>query len=118
MTNPRFLLLQVRNPGDPMAAQEIRCFARSLPCTPSCIEVFDLLSGVPSKSALKRADVVLLGGSGEYSVVRGGPWLSGALDTMVDLYAEGRPTFASCWGFQAMAKALGGTVVTLSLIHI
>tara|TARA_Y100000588_G_scaffold91_2_gene97 strand:- start:5205 stop:5795 length:591 start_codon:yes stop_codon:yes gene_type:complete len=67
---------------------------------------------VPSKSALKRADVVLLGGSGEYSVVRGGPWLSGALDTMVDLYAEGRPTFASCWGFQAMAKALGGTVVT------
>ena len=95
-----------------MAAQEICCFARSLPCTPSCIEVFDLLSGVPSKSALKRADVVLLGGSGEYSVVRGGPWLSGALDTMVDLYAEGRPTFASCWGFQAMAKALGGTVVT------
>ena len=112
MTNPRFLLLQVRNPGDPMAAQEIRCFARSLPCPPSCIEVFALLSGVPSKSALKRADVVLLGGSGEYSVVRGGPWLSGALDTMVDLYAEGRPTFASCWGFQAMAKALGGTVVT------
>ena len=74
--------------------------------------MFDLLSGVPSKSALKRADVVLLGGSGEYSVVRGGPWLSGALDTMADLYAEGCPTFASCWGFQAMAKALGGTVVT------
>ena len=95
-----------------MAAQEIRCFARSLPCAPTCIEVFDLLSGAPPKSSLRRADVVLLGGSGEYSVVRGGPWLSGALDTMVDLYAEGRPTFASCWGFQAMAKALGGTVVT------
>ena len=95
-----------------MAAQEVLCFARSLPCTSSNIEVFDLLSGAPSTLALKRTDVVLIGGSGEHSVVRGGPWLSGALDTMTELYAKSRPTFASCWGFQAMAQALGGTVVT------
>ena len=95
-----------------MAAQEVLCFARSLPCTSSNIEVFDLLSGAPSTLALKRTDVVLIGGSGEHSVVRGGPWLSRALDTMTELYAKSRPTFASCWGFQAMAKALGGTVVT------
>ena len=112
MTDPRFLLLQVRNPGDPMAVQEIRCFARSLPCASSRIEVFDLLSGAPSTSALKRADVVLIGGSGEHSVVRGGPWLPRALDTMAELHAKSRPTFASCWGFQAMAQALGGTVIT------
>ena len=112
MTDPRFLLLQVRNPGDPMAAQEVSCFARSLSCATSRIEVFDLLSGVPSRSALHRADVVLLGGSGEHSVVRGGSWLSRALNTMVDLYTLSRPTFASCWGFQAMAQALGGEVVT------
>jgi len=112
VTDPRFLLLQVRNPGDPMAAQEVLCFARSLPCTSSNIEVFDLLSGAPSTLALKRTDVVLIGGSGEHSVVRGGPWLSRALDTMTELYAKSRPTFASCWGFQAMAQALGGTVVT------
>lgn len=95
-----------------MAAQEVLCFARSLPCTSSNIEVFDLLSGAPSTLALKRTDVVLIGGSGEHSVVRGGPWLSRALDTMTELYAKSRPTFASCWGFQAMAQALGGTVVT------
>ena len=95
-----------------MAAQEVLCFARSLPCTSSNIEVFDLLSGAPSTFALKRTDVVLIGGSGEHSVVRGGPWLSRALDTMTELYAKSRPTFASCWGFQAMAQALGGTVVT------
>ena len=95
-----------------MAAQEVLCFARSLPCTSSNIEVFDLLSGAPSTLALKRTDVVLIGGSGEQSVVRGGPWLSRALDTMTELYAKSRPTFASCWGFQAMAQALGGTVVT------
>ena len=112
MTDPRFLLLQVRNPGDPMAAQEVRCFARSLPCALSHIEVFDLLSGAPSTSALKRTDVVLIGGSGEHSVVRGGPWLPRALDTMAELHAKSRATFASCWGFQAMAQALGGTVIT------
>ena len=95
-----------------MAAQEVLCFARSLPCTSSNIEVFDLLSGAPSTLTLKRTDVVLIGGSGEHSVVRGGPWLSRALDTMTELYAKSRPTFASCWGFQAMAQALGGTVVT------
>jgi len=95
-----------------MAAQEVLCFARSLPCTSSNIEVFDLLSGAPSTLTLKKTDVVLIGGSGEHSVVRGGPWLSRALDTMTELYAKSRPTFASCWGFQAMAQALGGTVVT------
>ena len=95
-----------------MAVQEVRCFARSLPCTSSRIEVFDLLSGAPSTSALKRADVVLIGGSGEHSVVRGGLWLPRALDTMAELHAKSRPTFASCWGFQAMAQALGGTVIT------
>ena len=95
-----------------MAAQEVLCFARILPCTSSNIEFFDLLSGAPSTLALKRTDVVLIGGSGEHSVVRGGPWLSRALDTMTELYAKSRPTFASCWGFQAMAQALGGTVVT------
>ena len=95
-----------------MAVQEVRCFARSLPCASSRIEVFDLLSGAPSTSALKRADVVLIGGSGEHSVVRGGPWLPRALDTMAELHAKSLPTFASCWGFQAMAQALGGTVIT------
>lgn len=95
-----------------MATQEVHCFARSLRCTPSNIEVFDLLTGTPSKLTVDRADVVLLGGSGEYSVVTGGPWLARALDTMRELYRLDQPTFASCWGFQAMAMALGGQVVT------
>jgi GMP synthase (glutamine-hydrolysing) len=108
----RFLLLQVRNPQDPMLHQEVRCFARSFRCDAAQIEVFDLLSGAPGPAALARANVVLLGGSGDYSVARGGPWLAGALDAMVALYEESKPTFASCWGFQAMARALGGEVVT------
>ena len=108
----RFLLLQVRSSDDPILHQEVRCFARSFRCDIGQIEVFDLLSGAPGRAALDRADVVLLGGSGDYSVARGGPWLGGALGAMAILYEEAKPTFASCWGFQAMARALGGEVVT------
>ena len=108
----RFLLLQVRNPDDPMLHQEVRCFARSFGCSTAQIDVFDLLSGAPAPSVLAGADIVLLGGSGDYSVARGGPWLPAALETMVVLHDTKKPTFASCWGFQAIARALGGEVIT------
>jgi GMP synthase (glutamine-hydrolysing) len=108
----RFLLLQVRNPDDRMRHHEVGAFASCFGCPTEHIEVFDLLSGAPSASALEGSDVVLLGGSGDYSVARGGPWLPAALDAMVTLYETKKPTFASCWGFQAMARALGGEVVT------
>ncbi|MGD2046169.1 MAG: type 1 glutamine amidotransferase [Gemmatimonadota bacterium] len=108
----RFLLLQVRNQEDPMRHHEVSSFARSFSVPERSIEVFDLLGGAPSSRVLVEADVVLLGGSGDYSVARGGPWLQGALDAMVTLFETRKPTFASCWGFQAMARALGGEVVT------
>ena len=108
----KFLLLQVRNDDDPMRDQEIRCFARALECEPNQIKVFDLLSGVPTIAQLQEVDVVLLGGSGDYSVAEGGEWLPVALEAMRELCELGKPTFASCWGFQAMARALGGEVVT------
>lgn len=108
----KFLLLQVRDADDPMLRQEVECFARALVCRVDQIEVFDLLSGVPTVERLNEVDVVLLGGSGDYSVAEGGDWLPPALEAMRELYDLGKPTFASCWGFQAMAKALGGEVVT------
>ncbi len=108
----RYLLLQVRNAHDPMRAQEVQCFARALHCSPDQVRVYDLLSGVPTRAAIDAVDMVLLGGSGDYSVAAGGDWLPAALETMRELYDWSKPTFASCWGFQAMAKALGGRVVT------
>ena len=81
----RFMLLQIRNPDDPMRRQEIGCFQRALDCGADRIEVFDLLAGVPTKRQLDQVDVVLIGGSGDYSVAEGGPWLDLALETMREL---------------------------------
>lgn len=107
----KYLLLQVRNERDPMREQEIRCFARFLQSSPTRIAIVDLLQRPPTTSELAEADVVLLGGSGDYSVAEGGPWLESALESMRELHAMAKPTFASCWGFQAMARAMGGEVV-------
>jgi GMP synthase (glutamine-hydrolysing) len=107
-----FLLLQIRDAEDPMREQEVACFARCLGCRTEQILVFDLLRGAPSLQQLDAVDMVLLGGSGNYSVAAGGDWLPPALLAMRELFELGKPTFASCWGFQAMAKALGGEVIT------
>jgi GMP synthase (glutamine-hydrolysing) len=108
----RYLLLQVRDPDDPMREHEVGCFVRVLRCPPSHVAVYDLLSGWPKPRDLARHDIVLLGGSGDYSVAEGGAWLEPSLEAMHELYVINKPTFASCWGFQAMARALGGEVVT------
>jgi GMP synthase (glutamine-hydrolysing) len=109
--NLRYLLLQIRNASDPMRDHEIGCFTRVLACDAARLEVFDLLSGVPTASQLAGVDMVLLGGSGDYSAACTGVWLDRALDGLRLLHAAAKPTFASCWGFQAMARALGGRVV-------
>ena len=107
-----FLLLQVRNCDDPMRQQEVDCFARAFQCDPCQILVHDLLAGAPTLSQLDAVDMVVLGGSGDYSVAEGGDWLPPVLEAMRELFDLSKPTFASCWGFQALAKALGGEVVT------
>ena len=70
-----YLLLQMRNADDPMRQHEVRCFARFLHSSPEQIRVVDLLQRRPTASQLDEADIVLLGGSGDYSVAEGGPWL-------------------------------------------
>lgn len=107
----RFLLLQVRNQDDPMRDAEVACFARALACRQEQIERLDLLQTAPTFARLQRFDMILLGGSGHYSVTTAQPWLARADDGMRLLHDTGKPTFASCFGFQAMARALGGAVV-------
>jgi GMP synthase (glutamine-hydrolysing) len=121
MPSLRYLLLQTRNANDPMRPQEVDCFARALGCDRSAIEVFDLLAAAPSTDRLQRADAILLGGSGHYSAadipaahIRKGlseGWLAATLEVLREIHHRSMPTFASCWGFQAMARAMGGRVI-------
>ncbi len=108
----RYLLFQMRRPDDSMRTHEVEAFARTLGCSPERITAIDLIQDPPTPSMLAAHDMVLIGGAGDYSVPEGGPWLEAALDAMRDLHALSKPTFASCWGFQALAKALGGSVVS------
>ncbi len=107
----RYLLLQVRNADDPMRRAEIGSFARELHANIEQIEACDLLTEIPSPGRLATVDVVLLGGSGDYSATDQGAWIEPVLDCMRELCHKSKPTFASCWGFQALARAMGGRVV-------
>ncbi len=109
--NLRFLLFQMRRSGDPIRGLEIESFARSLGCSPAHIGTLDLARRPPTADLLRSYDAVLIGGAGDFSVPKGGPWLNHAMEAMRMLDTLNKPTFASCWGFQALAAALGGAVV-------
>jgi len=104
-------LLQVRDADDPMGPHELGSFRRALAPLPVQIEVFDLLDRSILSSDLEDVDLVLLGGSGKYSAASTDPWLDMALASLRLVHAAQVPAFASCWGFQAMAAAMGGVVV-------
>ena len=107
----RCLLLQVRDPGDPMGPHEITSFLRVLQPLVVDISVFDLLGRSLVRRDLADVDFVLMGGSGDYSAASTDPWLERALDSLREVHASGVPSFASCWGFQGMAAAMGGEVI-------
>ena len=62
-------------------------------------------------SDIKKNDFIIIGGSGDYSIAKGGPFMKQTMDIMKFLFDKSKETFGSCWGFQAMAKAIGGEVI-------
>jgi len=111
MKQNSFLLLQIRDNDDPMRRQEIKAFAKNAGCSSDEINTCDLLEA-DCRTEINQAELVFIGGSGSYGVVGDEAWLTRALSTMRYLYDIKKPTFASCWGFQALVKAMGGEVVT------
>ncbi|MBD14959.1 MAG: aminotransferase [Planctomycetaceae bacterium] len=107
----RYLLIQIRDVEDPIRIQEVDCFARSIGCRPDHIRPFDLLTQRLTKTDLASAHAVLIGGSGNYSAAGDSPWLEHALEDLRLLYELRKHTFASCWGFQALARAMGGRCI-------
>ena len=94
-----------------MGPHEIDSFRRALHPLPARIDVFDLLGRPLRRRELARTDFVLMGGSGAYSAATRGPWFDAAIESLRTVHASGVPAFASCWGFQGMAAAMGGRVI-------
>tara|TARA_Y100001968_G_C19433926_1_gene758570 strand:- start:2096 stop:2824 length:729 start_codon:yes stop_codon:yes gene_type:complete len=111
MKKLKYLLLQARKDHDPMIKHEQKCFQKSLNCLSSNMTSIDLIRDKIQKENFQKFDAIIIGGSGDFSIAKGGVWLNKVLDTMNYLYEHSKVTFASCWGFQAMAKARGGEVV-------
>jgi GMP synthase (glutamine-hydrolysing) len=112
LSKVRYLLLQVRNPDDPMAPHEIESFSKVLRCETANIAICDLLNTAPTARQLDTFDVILIGGSGDYSATKDAPWLDRTFESLREIHARCQPMFGSCWGFQALARALDGEVIT------
>ena len=107
----RFGLLQVRNPGDPAKADEHKAFADRLGVDPGQLFSIDALAGRLGPAHTEACDALLIGGSGQYSVLDDDPRIKGFVDDVAQVSHSGLPVFASCFGFQALVLGLGGTVV-------
>ncbi len=106
-----FLLIQARKLHDPMIKNELECFKRIINLKSKNIEILDITREVITPKIIKKFDIILVGGSGDYSIASGGIFMKNTLNLMQFLYEKSKPTFASCWGFQAMAKAMEGEVI-------
>ncbi len=107
----KFLLIQARKLNDPIIQNELECFKRILNLGCQNIKNLDITREIITPKIIKKFDIILVGGSGDYSIAKGGGFMKQTLHLMQFLYENSKPTFASCWGFQAMAKAMGGNVI-------
>lgn len=106
----RFCLLQARNGDDPSRDEERECFARQLGVAVEQVRQVDMLTSRPEPSLWPDHDALLVGGSGEYSVLDDHPAIQAWIDFLGETAERGHPTFASCFGFQMITLALGGQV--------
>jgi GMP synthase (glutamine-hydrolysing) len=109
--SPRALLISLRDPSDPMAQQERLCFAERADLPVEAVDVHFMAEGRPDRARLRTYDAVFFGGSGAYSVLDDVQWIRDGLAACLDVVELRVPAFASCFGFQGLAKALGGEVI-------
>lgn len=111
MRKIKILLLQARKQNDPIIINELNCFSRSLNIEKKYFTIKDLTRDKIKYSEIKKNDFIIIGGSGDYSIAKGGLFMKQTMDIMKFLFDKSKETFGSCWGFQAMAKAIGGEVI-------
>lgn len=101
------VLVSLRDPDDPMALHEELCFQEA-----TGVQALRIVhaSDEPLGERELRADLVLFGGSGAYSVLDPHPWVKQFLVFLLEVVAEDLPAWGSCFGFQGLSLAMGGAV--------
>ncbi|MDP6933172.1 MAG: type 1 glutamine amidotransferase [Myxococcota bacterium] len=99
-------LVVLRDRDDPMVGHEVACFTHG---TGLSLEILFAIDGQLGARDLER-DLLLFGGSGAYSVLDPIDWVKRGLDFLAEVAHAGVPTWASCFGFQGLALAMGGRV--------
>lgn len=108
----KILLLQARQADDAARLEERSSFAAMAGVDEDQVIPYDLLNSTPALAEVRRYDALMVGGSGDYYVSQGNlPNFPAVLALLADVVAVGQPTFASCFGFQLLVKALGGEIV-------
>jgi GMP synthase (glutamine-hydrolysing) len=107
----RFTLLQARNADDPARMDEYNAFADRLGIAARRLRQVDILGQPLDLGLLEDTDVLLVGGSGEYSVLDDHPAIRRFIEFLCEVADTDQPMFASCFGFQALALGLGGEVI-------
>jgi GMP synthase (glutamine-hydrolysing) len=105
------VLISLRDPDDKMAEHERMCFAESARLPISELAMCHILEKTPSIDELSHARALFFGGSGAYSVLDPHPWITDTISLMLEVIDRKIPAYASCFGFQGLARALGGTVI-------
>lgn len=111
----RVTLIQARNADDPARTHEHACFAARMGLRPDQVHCVSIFEADLASLDLSATDAILVGGAGQYSVLDRLP----AVEAFVAFVAgvatrpdtATLPMFASCFGFQALVKGLGGTVI-------
>jgi len=101
------LLISVRHPNDSMTGHEKGCFEKA---TGLELELIHAMTTKLDRSWLEERPFLLCGGSGDFGVQDPHPWIHRFLDFLLDAIDLKVPSYASCFGFQGVALALGGEI--------
>ena len=104
----KILLVSLRDKSDPMAVHELNCFKTALKVRH--IDCINASSELLTQDLLEK-DLILFGGSGAYSVLDDISWIKSTLKFLITVVENNTLAWASCFGFQGLALAMGGKVI-------
>lgn len=109
----RLLFIHIRG-DDRLAEHERTCLLDVLHAEPgqaSSVNVARTGMVALGWDVVRAHHAVVIGGSGDHSVVDDHHFTRGLSDLVHRMVDEGVPLFGSCWGHQFIARALGGSVI-------